>query len=228
MPDGRERGWTYGTDRNAHDVRQLPVRQPLQFAAYEQLTEALGQLIQRASDQGRAKDLEGERLGIGRFVSPAMLLFVEWFARRVRGVRAMATTCVTNDSEEPGPPIAAAKRPKISKRPEGRFLHDIFRVVVVPHQPACQPVGGVEVRHNDFVEIAAVHGCHRSSTFGRHKHVLAGGSGPDRGTLPRAAPSSRGCRRSSRSRDASQCAVAATLPPQTALARHTYDTRTER
>src|SRR5205823_9671756 len=33
-------------------------------------------------------------------------------------------------------------------RPQVRFLHDIFRVLVIPRQPARQVVGGIEMRYD--------------------------------------------------------------------------------
>jgi hypothetical protein len=63
-----------------------------------------------------------------------------------------ASTGIPNNSEEPGTPIAAGKCPKVTKRPQGRFLHSIFRIVLIAHQPARQPIGGIKMGQHNLVK----------------------------------------------------------------------------
>ena len=63
-----------------------------------------------------------------------------------------AGTRVANNSEEPGPAISAGECPKVSKGPERRLLHDVFRIVLVPHEPAGQTMSRIEMWQNDLVE----------------------------------------------------------------------------
>src|SRR4029077_1481641 len=50
---------------------------------------------------------------------------------------------------------SAGKCPKIAKSLQRRLLHDIFRIVLIAHQPARQPMSGVEVGQDDSVEVLA-------------------------------------------------------------------------
>src|SRR5262249_28598569 len=61
---------------------------------------------------------------------------------------------VANDLEEPGAPVSAGKRPKVPQGPQRRVLHDIFRIVLVAHEPSCQPIRRIEMRKHDVVEAA--------------------------------------------------------------------------
>ena len=82
-------------------------------------------------------------------MSLAVLLLVEWVGGRLEAVAAPAGTRVANDSEEPGTPISTNECRKISKRSQRRLLHGIFRIRVIPQQPARQPIGRVEVGDDD-------------------------------------------------------------------------------
>src|SRR5262249_12469359 len=76
---------------------------------------------------------------------------------------APSTAAVSNDSEKPRPPVPAGKRPKVPKRAERRFLHHIFRVVLVTNEPACQSTPGVEVREHRFFKRRSERRGHRST-----------------------------------------------------------------
>ena len=54
----------------------------------------------------------------------------------------------THDSEEPGTTLPAMKTAEEFPRPQVSFLHNIFRVLVIPRQPARQVVGGMEMRYD--------------------------------------------------------------------------------
>jgi len=51
-----------------------------------------------------------------------------------------------------GPAISAGKCPKVPKGPQRRLLDDVFRIVLVPHQPARQPVRGIQMGQDDIVK----------------------------------------------------------------------------
>ena len=87
-----------------------------------------------------------------------MLLLIERVAECLEAVAAPVTTAVANNSEKPGPPIAAGKCPKVSKGPQRRLLHGIFRIVLIPHEPARQPMGGVEMGQDDLGKISPIAG----------------------------------------------------------------------
>src|SRR5262245_48703367 len=70
----------------------------------------------------------------------------------MEAVAAPANTRIANDAEEPGAPISADECPKISTRSQRRFLHGIFRIRVIPHQPARQAIGRIEVREDDLLK----------------------------------------------------------------------------
>ena len=68
---------------------------------------------------------------------------------------APAPTRVANNPEEPGAAVSAGKGPKVSKGSQRRLLHDVFRIVFIPHQPARQPIRGIEMGKNDLVKTLA-------------------------------------------------------------------------
>jgi hypothetical protein len=118
-----------------------------------------GQIAHCALDHGRVSCLKQEGFRIGCGPTAAVLLFIERVGYAMAGVTTPAITRVTNDSEEPGAAASARKCSEVSKRPQRRFLHDVLRILVIPRQPARQPVGGVEVREDDFIKTGTACVC---------------------------------------------------------------------
>jgi hypothetical protein len=108
--------------------------------------------VHRLIDQGDVMSLKQQRLRIGCGLSRLVLLFVERVGGRLNAAAAPATAGVANDSEEPRAPIAAGKCPEVSKGTQRRVLHGIFRVGLIPYQPARQPVTCVKMGQNNLVE----------------------------------------------------------------------------
>src|SRR5688572_2407759 len=67
-------------------------------------------------------------------------------------VGAPATAGVAHDTKEPGSAVAAGEGPEVAKGAQRRFLHDILGIVLIPHQPASEPMRGVKMRQNDVVK----------------------------------------------------------------------------
>jgi hypothetical protein len=82
-------------------------------------------------------------------------LFIELVRWFVRAAVAPGTTGVANDPEKPGASIATGKGPKIPKGAERRLLDGVFRIVLVPHEPASQLTRRAKVRHDDVIETVA-------------------------------------------------------------------------
>src|SRR5262245_5792681 len=140
-----------GSNGNVHHISDLSIRQILQFAEDEQFTKPIGHVPQGPLDQPDVIGLEQQRLGVGCWLTAAMLLFIE----RVGGcweTVAPVKTYVANDSEEPRARISAGKRPKVSEGAERRLLDDIFCIVLIPHEPARQPKGGIEMGQDNLVK----------------------------------------------------------------------------
>jgi hypothetical protein len=89
-----------------------------------------------------------ERRGIsqGRVVGEGFDVFVTaaFFEERVGRV--------SNDAKQPGKRIFAAKGLEVTEGAHGGFLDDIVGVGLIAQQPACDVVGGVEVRKNEPFE----------------------------------------------------------------------------
>src|SRR5690242_13229286 len=88
---------------------------------------------------------------------------------------------VADDREQPRPALpgfAAPEAAEVAKRAQGRFLHDVLRVVGVPRQVARQRVGGVQMWEHDRFE---------SLEFARLQPVLKGARSTCRIKTPRAA-----------------------------------------
>jgi hypothetical protein len=63
-----------------------------------------------------------------------------------------AVTRVADDPKKPGASAASRERAEVLERPQRRVLHDVVRVVLIPHQPSCQPACRNEMRHDDLIE----------------------------------------------------------------------------
>jgi hypothetical protein len=107
---------------------------------------------QRPRDRRGGIGLKQQGFGIRLRSAAAVLLFIERIGRCFVAVAAPAKTGVANNSEKPGSSIAADKCSELSKGSKGRLLHDIFRIVFIPHQPARQPMGGIKMRKDDRVK----------------------------------------------------------------------------
>ena len=77
-----------------------------------------------------------------------MKLIVE---RRRQRMPAMALqpgiTGMADDREQPGAALSAMKPVKKGQGPHIRLLHDIFRIMIIPRQPARHIVGRREMRY---------------------------------------------------------------------------------
>jgi hypothetical protein len=62
---------------------------------------------------------------------------------------------IPHDPEKPRASVPAGERSEVSQCSQDGILHDIFGILVVPHEPACQSISGVEVRQDDRVEGVA-------------------------------------------------------------------------
>src|SRR5688572_13730067 len=113
------------------------------------------QTAQRPRDRGGGIGLKQQRFGIRRWSAAAVLPFIERIVRCFVAVVAPAITGVANNSEKPGSSISADKCSEVSKGSKGRLLHCIFRIVFIPHQPARQPMGSIQMRKDDRVKAFA-------------------------------------------------------------------------
>ena len=107
--------------------------------------------------------LKQQRFRIGLWSGPAVLLFIERVGQYCVAVPAPAITGVAHNSEEPRTPISTDKCSEVSKGPQGRLLHRIFRIVFIPHQPARQPIGRIEMWKDDRVKALPNSKHHRRS-----------------------------------------------------------------
>lgn len=110
------------------------------------------QAAHRPRDEGRVIVSEQQGFRVARVVAAGVPLLVEGVGRRGDPLAVPVETDVPHDSEEPRPAIAAAEGSKVAEGSERRFLHDIFGVVFIPHQPARQPAGRPEMGQHDLVE----------------------------------------------------------------------------
>ena len=85
-----------------------------------------------------------------------MLLFVELVGQCVEPIAVPTGARIANNAEEPSSAVSAGECPKISEGPERRLLHDVFRILLVSHQPAGKTMSGVEMWQNDLIETRTV------------------------------------------------------------------------
>src|SRR4029450_8279169 len=118
----------------------------------------------RSLDQRRVIGLEQQRFRIARRPFAVVLLFIERVGQCLESATAPATTGVANDSEEPGTAVSARKCAEVPKGPQRRLLHDVFSIVLIPHQPACQAIASIEVGQYNLLKTAADRVCCVGST----------------------------------------------------------------
>ena len=135
-----------------HHISQLSVRQTLELAQHEQFAKPIRQVAHRARDQRGVIGSKQQRFRIRCRSSAAVSLFIEGVGFCLHAVAAPVETGIANNREEPGTPISAGKCSKVPKGPQRCLLHDIFRVVLIPHQPARQPLGVIEMGKDNVVK----------------------------------------------------------------------------
>jgi hypothetical protein len=74
-----------------------------------------------------------------------MLRFVKRVHACVDAGAAPAAARIANNPEEPGPCVSAGEGMKVAKGSQRRLLHNIVRIVVIPHQPARQPIRSIKM-----------------------------------------------------------------------------------
>jgi len=150
-------------DGNAGDVRDFLLGTSFELAQGDRFTEFGRQLF-----DGRAHGL----LVLGKIERDAgiqwrVLCAVQFFIENdisFLGAAAFESGegSVADDTQEPGAAVLAAKAFEKSKRAERRFLHNVFRVLVVSQKEPRQAVGCVEMRQNLPLEFAQARGLGQS------------------------------------------------------------------
>ena len=85
-----------------------------------------------------------------------MVLFVKRISECADIVSVPDATGIANNPEEPRPCVPPFEGMEVAKGPQRRLLHDIFRIVLVPHQPSCEPVRRFEVRQDDDIKALGI------------------------------------------------------------------------
>jgi hypothetical protein len=105
----------------------------------------------RLRDQRDIVGLQQQRFRIQCLLDDAVLLLVEWVSGRTEA-RALPTTRVAHDPEEPGARVSARECVEVSQRAQRRLLHGVLGIVFIPHEPPRQPMGSCQMGENDFIE----------------------------------------------------------------------------
>src|SRR5581483_2584373 len=161
----------HGSDRDAHHLADLRVREPLHVAQDHDLPELDREGRDRRLEsflQGAAQHL---RLRIVRDAGRGVDGLVELGGVSVPPVPAEPGVAgVPHDREEPGAHVSAPEAAEVANRPEEGVLHRVLRVVVVPEEVARQRVRRVQVRESQFLELRR-RGWVHSGSFGRGPSV---------------------------------------------------------
>jgi len=144
-----------GAQRNAQRIGHLLIRQAFQFAADDQFARPIGQVLHRALDCRARIRSKQQRLQIGGGRIPGVIPLVERLEAALSRSGLRVAAGVADDPQEPGPAVAAGERPEVPKRAERRLLYGVLRILLVPHQPAGEPVGSIQMGQNDIVEAFA-------------------------------------------------------------------------
>ena len=120
------------------------------------MARSIGQVTDCPADRRHAPGLQQQRFRIRGWVRTAVVLFVKQIGQRVRAPAIPVPGGVPNDAEEPGAAITTRESPKVSKRAQRRFLHNVLGVLVVSHEPARQTMRGVEMGQHHLVKARTV------------------------------------------------------------------------
>ena len=96
--------------------------------------------------------MQQQRFGIARQLRSIVLVVIEHVCRHPHRLGAPAPAGVANDSEKPGACVPPCKGWEVAKRAQCGLLHNVFRIMLVSNQPACQTVCSVEVWQDDVLE----------------------------------------------------------------------------
>ena len=82
------------------------------------------------------------------------------FVKQIRAcadvVTVPAAAGIANNPEEPRLCVPPFEGMEVAKGPQRRLLHDIFRIVLVSHQPSREPVRRFEVRQDDDIKALGI------------------------------------------------------------------------
>src|SRR5262245_36266996 len=143
---------------------QLLIGQSLKLAQDEQLAETGWQPVHRSLDQHYGVGLKQQRFGVRCGLQAAVLLLVERVRQFLYARTAPAGADIADDGEKPRASVSTGERPKVTKGAKRCFLHHVFRVVLVPNEPARQPSRRVEVGQNRVLEGVTGTNLRRSTT----------------------------------------------------------------
>src|SRR5438128_2639545 len=159
-------------DRHPGDLGDLAIAELVQLAQYDHFAQRRRQRFDKHIETPQIGPALQQRLGIGRSVRRVRASFVVrrlGFERDdVRRAIAFepAVAGAPYDPQQPALCVALTIGVEIAKRPEHRFLHDIGGIGIVARQPACQRIGGVEMRQHHALEPAA------TPALGDPRHLL--------------------------------------------------------
>jgi hypothetical protein len=95
--------------------------------------------------------LHQSQFRIGKVERCVFVRFIDRLGQLTRPVPLQPRVAgVADNREQPGPALAAAIAAKKLESSQIGFLHDIFGVLIVAHQPACQVVCGGQMRQRHF------------------------------------------------------------------------------
>jgi hypothetical protein len=155
---GAKQGGHHRAGGNVEDFRQLVVREPFQFAKYENLPGAGGQRGDRALDRGCAIGAKELGLRIGQRLIAGVMLFIEEIEPRRHVAAASEQTGIPDDPQKPGTAVAAGKGAEVPQGPQGRVLHGVLGVVLVSQDPSRKSMGRTKMRQHDVVEALTTGG----------------------------------------------------------------------
>jgi hypothetical protein len=152
-PRHHRANWNTGNRRNLLVRHFLKLAQNNYFAELmRQRPDAVLKQLMIFLQQNDSFRIRPVRLGI-------LIAFID-YGEGLGGLRAFqpCKAGVPHNSEQPGLSIAALKAIEIPQSPQDGVLSNIFRIVLVPQQPAGKIVSSVQVREYSFLKLGYLAG----------------------------------------------------------------------
>src|SRR6266851_1784294 len=156
-------------DRDAHDLGDLAIGKLLQLAQHDDLAVLERKRGDELVQSLALTRLDQQRLGIPRQAVAAhqqrrvfalrrggIVFEADRFLRPAVALHP-SVTGAAHDAEQPGGGIVAGEGVEILERPEAGVLHHILRVGAAARHPIGKAVGGIQMRHDDLLEIMSFH-----------------------------------------------------------------------
>ena len=160
----------HGAHRNPGHLAYFPVRHLLDLAQDDDLPELSRQRVDRCAQHLVFGTRNDGGIRTRRGVRDSVLLIVILDSECVPApAGSPRVAAVPDDREQPRPGIEHDERVVMAERTKERLLHDVLRVVIVPHEVARKCVRVVQEWQDGALELCGRDGCGSWGQMGKER-----------------------------------------------------------